>query len=227
MIPKLLSGHNRCYIDLWHCQMDRRMLFCIPSLELFPKPCFAAFRHFPVFSSTNPRCLDQLCTDGYSLTSNTQFYLDTSVPLFPRIQLFQIPPDHRNSQTSRIFFRFGPWISINAMSTRESPTTNSIGPCMMVNPSIPPYHFTAWSGSAYYLLCDLLSGYTGCMDDDDDDDDCFFMLFESLIVSNPPYTIFTFTLSKSNQVIVGSKCNFSSTKNIQKCHATFLKVLIC
>ena len=49
------------------------------------------------------------------------------------------------NQTIRIFFKFGPWISLRTIPNGESSITISIGPFITLNPNTSCYHFTALS----------------------------------------------------------------------------------
>lgn len=49
------------------------------------------------------------------------------------------------NQTIRIFFKFGPWISLRTIPNGESSITISIGQFITLNPNTSWYHFTALS----------------------------------------------------------------------------------
>ena len=49
------------------------------------------------------------------------------------------------NQTIRIFFKFGPWISLRTIPNGESSITSSIGPSITLNPNTSWYNFTALS----------------------------------------------------------------------------------
>ena len=56
------------------------------------------------------------------------------MPLVQYIQIFRGLPEL--SQAIRIFFRFGPGISLTALPVRESSTTNSTGTLIIVNSNL-------------------------------------------------------------------------------------------
>lgn len=71
------------------------------------------------------------------------------------------------SQAIRIFFRFGPGISLTALPVRESSTTNSTGTLIIVNSNL--LYTILWPDPDQAMWFIIL-GYTIEHDCDDDDD---------------------------------------------------------
>ncbi len=147
----------------------------------------------------------------------------TPLCLYPCIQLFQIPPDYRNSAK----------LVVSSLGLGHG---YPLRPCLLGNHQTQILLALKWGwfqvspstisqrdlDQGYWLLCDLMSGYTGCKGGDDDDDCFFYAVWIAHYIKSSIHHL-TFTLSKLNQVIVGSKCNFSSTKKTYKTSYNFSK----